>query len=63
MDCNHKWIVYSTAVSVGCLMLVCANCGVYGTIADPTEDEWSVAFYAPDTPYEWSGGDERVVLD
>ncbi len=51
---EHEWIVFSTAVGVGCLMLRCQQCEAFGTIDDPTLDEWKTAFYAPSNPYRWS---------
>ena len=52
-DGDHRWIVYSTAVRDGCLELLCQRCGLFGSVDDPTKEEWSAAFYAPDAPYAW----------
>jgi hypothetical protein len=60
--CKHKWVVESTALAGSCLMLKCEHCGKSGTVNDPTGDEWSKAFYAPSNPYEWTGGNDRVLI-
>lgn len=62
MTHKHAWIVFSTAVSDGgCLMVRC-QCGAYGTVNDPTPEEWRMAYFAPSCEYEWAGGDERVQI-
>src|SRR6266853_675766 len=37
------------------LMLQCVECCATGTIDDPTEQEWSEAYYAPARAYLWTG--------
>lgn len=58
----NEWVVISTALLEGALILVCAETGAYGIVRDPTKAEWSEAFHAPSNPYRWRGGDERVEL-
>ncbi len=58
---QHEWVVFSTALAEGWLMLQCVRCGTHGTVNDPTSDEWSAAFYAPDQPYQWKD-DARVTV-
>ena len=62
MSCPHSWNVVSTAVATGQLVLECSFCNVVGTVDDPSLEEWERAFGAPSEPYEWDGGDERVVV-
>lgn len=50
---GHRWIVFSTAIADGCLMLNCRDCGAMGTVDDPSSEEWKMAFHAPTTPYSW----------
>lgn len=50
---EHHWVVFSTALQEVCLMLECAECGAFGTVDDPTKEEWSAAFSAPEEPYRW----------
>lgn len=50
---NHEWVVFSTALQDVCLMLQCLNCGMHGTVDDPTKEEWREAFHAPSNPYRW----------
>ncbi len=50
---NHEWVVFSTALKEGWLMLQCVECGAMGTIDDPSTEEWSAAFLAPSRPYRW----------
>jgi len=50
---EHEWVVFSTALQEGWLMLQCVTCGAEGTIDDPTTQEWSRAYYAPARPYRW----------
>lgn len=57
-----EWWVYSTAISEGWLMLRCGNTGSFGTVRDPSREEWNRAFYAPERPYRWMD-DSRVVID
>jgi hypothetical protein len=52
-QCDHDWVVFSTALAEVWLMLECFCCGGQGTIDDPTKEEWGEAFYAPDHPYAW----------
>ena len=58
---HHEWVVFSTALKERWLMLQCAKCGILGTVGDPSEEEWSVAFHAPSRPYSWHD-DARVVV-
>ena len=51
--CIHEWVVFSTALKQGWLMLQCIHCGAMGTVNDPTEEEWAAAFHAPTNPYRW----------
>ena len=54
MTCKeHEWVVFSTALDEGWLMLQCVNCGLHATVDDPSKKEWSKAFYAPSKPYRW----------
>ena len=54
--CNHQWTVYSTALSDGVLEVQCDKCAILGSVADPTEEEWSKAYDAPSNPYPWKDG-------
>jgi len=58
---HHEWVVFSTALKERWLMLQCAKCGIMGTVEDPSEEEWSVAFHTPSRPYSWHD-DARVVV-
>jgi hypothetical protein len=61
MTCdNHEWVVFSTALDEGCLLLQCVNCGLHATVDDPSKKEWSKAFHAPSNPYRWRD-EARVV--
>jgi hypothetical protein len=44
---DHEWVVYSTAMQEGWLMVQCVECLALGTIDEPSEEEWSAAFHAP----------------
>jgi hypothetical protein len=55
--CTHEWRVVSTASHPVCLELQCSSCGTYGTVDDPTADEWEEAFHAPSKPYPWTEPD------
>lgn len=59
--CNHEWLVYSTAIVQGWLLLFCARCGIEGRVKDSSIEEWKEAFYAPSHHYPWKGPTERVV--
>jgi hypothetical protein len=50
---GHEWVVYGTALREGWLMLQCIGCGGLGTVVDPSTEEWSAAFHAPNRPYRW----------
>jgi hypothetical protein len=58
---QHEWVVYSTALAEGWLMLQCVECGGMGTIDDPSPQEWSDAFHAPSRPYRWHEGTRVTV--
>lgn len=60
-QCEHEWVVFSTAIADVCLMLECQKCGAYGTVNDPTAEEWGDAFHAPGNPYRWHDN-SRVIL-
>ena len=57
----HDWIVFSTAMAEGCLMLNCSECGAMGTVDDPTDEEWSAAYTCPSRPAPWTEN-QRVVV-
>jgi len=57
----HEWVVFSTALADRCLMIQCVDCGVMGTVDDPTSEEWSAAFYALSKPYQWND-EARVII-
>ena len=59
-DHMHEWVLFSTALAEGWLMVQCVQCGLHGTVNDPTKEEWSAAFYAPSKPYRWKD-DSRVI--
>ena len=50
---GHEWVVYSTAMQEGWLMVQCVECWAMGTIDDPSKEEWSAAYHAPSRPYRW----------
>ena len=58
---DHEWVVFSTTLQEGRLMLQCVICGIEGTIDDPTREEWRRAFHAPSAPYRW-GNASRVTV-
>ncbi len=60
-DCNHEWVVFSTALQEVCLMVECVECGAFGTVDDPTKQEWRRAFSASSHPYGWAAK-ERVTV-
>ena len=60
-DHTHEWVVFSTALAEGWLMLQCVECGRHGTVENPSREEWSEAFHAPSRPYRWRD-EARVVL-
>jgi hypothetical protein len=63
MTCKeHEWVVFSTALDQGWLMLQCVECGLHATVDDPSKKEWSEAFRAPSKPYRWHD-DTRVVVN
>jgi hypothetical protein len=58
---HHQWVVFSCAYRERALMLHCVKCGVFGTVDDPSREEWSEAFHAPSHPYPWHD-ESRVTL-
>lgn len=61
MPCKHDWVVFSTALAEGWLMLQCVSCGMHGTVDDPSKKEWSDAYHAPSKPYRWKD-ESRVTI-
>lgn len=57
---DHTWVVFSTALQDGWLMLQCVDCGLHGVVKNPTKKEWSTAFHAPSKPYQWTQ-ESRIV--
>ena len=58
---DHEWVVFSTALTEGWIMVQCVECGAHGTVDHSTKEEWSKAFYAPEEPYLWEDN-SRVTL-
>ena len=58
---NHEWVVFSTALEEGWLMLQCVECGLHAAVDDPSKEEWSQASHAPSKPYRWQD-QARVVI-
>lgn len=56
---HHEWVVFSTALQDGSLMVQCVKCGEMGTVHDHSKEEWGKAFHAPSHPYLWTN-DSRV---
>lgn len=52
-NCEHKWLVYSTALADCVLMLRCEKCDARGVVDNPTQEEWRKAYHAPSAPYLW----------
>lgn len=61
MTCDHQWAVYSTALQNVRLLVKCVKCGSFGSIDDPSRDEWDRAFHAPSNPYDWYDN-QRVTI-
>jgi hypothetical protein len=59
--CGHRWVVFSTALQEGALMLQCLKCGAFGTVDDPSREEWNRAHSAPSHPYPWHD-ESRITL-
>ena len=59
--CEHEWTVYSTAYAEVCLLVECYKCMSYGTVNDPTEEEWENAFGAMSNPYPWKDNSRVIV--
>lgn len=58
---SRRWMVVSTIMVPGWLLLWCENTGAEGAVKAPTADEWSAAFHAPSNPYLFADS-ERVTL-
>ena len=58
---QHEWVVFSSALQEHWLMLQCVECGVMGTVEDPSAYEWKRAGKASMRPFRWSD-DKRVVV-
>lgn len=61
MNCDHVWIVYSTAMIPPTIMVECAECGALGGVLEHTQEEWGLAYHAPSMPFRWAD-DSRVIL-
>ena len=61
--CEHKWIVYSTAINQKVLLVKCEKCSMRGSISNPTDYEWKMAFFAPSYPFVYVDNEERIVKD
>lgn len=58
---RHEWVVFSTALAQGWLMLECPHCLAHASVDDPTQEEWETAFHAPSEPYIWNDA-KRVTV-
>ena len=54
LGCDHEWLVVSTALCEGCLILQCRKCDATNAVDSPTPGEWREAFHAPSYPYPWT---------
>ncbi len=61
-NCDHEWIVYSTALVPPIIMVECKLCGERAGVLQHTAEEWGQAYHAPSQPYRWAD-ESRVVLD
>jgi hypothetical protein len=59
---SHSWIIFSTMVDQGWLLVRC-KCGGVGIVKDPTSEEWSRAFNAPCFPCMWPEPGRVEVLE
>ena len=50
---KHEWVVFSTLIEDRALFLQCVECGLAGTVENPSRKEWKRAFHAPSRPYQW----------
>jgi len=50
---EHRWVVYSTALSPPVIMVHCNLCKAMGYISKYTTQQWNQAFYSPSAPYGW----------
>ncbi len=57
----HEWLVFSTALDTGSLLVRCRACGALGTVERPSAEEWQRAFTAPSAPYPWTEPDRVTV--
>lgn len=60
---THEWVVFSTALKEGWLMLQCVDCGMHGAVENPSTKEWSKGFQAPSRPYCWHDESRVTVKD
>ena len=51
--CDHDWQVVCLITSEIALQTQCKRCSLYGSVSDPTEEEWAKGFGAPSNPYDW----------
>lgn len=63
-ECSvHEWVVFSTSLREGWLMLQCIRCGSRAAVDDPSAEEWQAAFHAPRTPYRWHEEDRLTIRE
>ena len=55
MKRKHRWMVFSTALCSGELMLECSRCYAYATVKSADSSEWSEAYYASRRAYLYRG--------
>ncbi len=57
-ECNHQWIVFSTALAEAAILVECAKCNDRGSIPrqHSTKQDWSEAFHAPSDSYPLRAG-------
>ena len=53
-SCEHEWYVVSTILSEVALQVTCSKCSTWGSVSNPTGEEWEKAVNAPNKPYEWN---------
>jgi len=54
--CEHKWDVVCGILSDVAIQVQCVKCGTWGSVPDPSLEEWTACSDAYENPYPWEDG-------
>lgn len=63
--CDHEWDVVCGILNDVAIQVQCGKCATWGSVPDPSKEEWDKCAGAYDNPYRWEYPErvEFIILD